>query len=222
MTTFLLISNVIQWLLLLGMGFLLVGTLRSLGVLSWQFEELEVSRPVRKGREGLKPGTVAPDFELPDLFGQTQGLADYRGKRRLIVFVQPGCGPCHTIVPELNKIQQPGEIQVIGILNADEEAARQWGEETAATFPLLRQEQWSVAKAYKSFATPYGYLIDEEGKVASRGLIGSSQYLQYVLSGAGNTDKSHQKEEDTPSSVATTVGTRKPCLRPMSRDMQSV
>ena len=201
MNTILIVSHIALRAVTLGMGFLLLGTLRSLGKLNWQLEEIEATRPVRKGREGLKPGTAAPDFELPDLQGRERSLADFAEKRRLLVFVQPGCGPCHEIVPELNKLQQSGDIQVIGIVNGDEDAARQWGEETSATFPLLRQSQWAVSKAYKSFATPYGYLIDEQGTVASRGLVGSSQYLQFVLSGAGNSDKSHQEETESSAPV---------------------
>ena len=55
MQTFLLISTVLLWTLTLALGFLLFGTLRSLGILQWQFDELQATRPVRKGREGLAP-----------------------------------------------------------------------------------------------------------------------------------------------------------------------
>lgn len=137
MNTVLIVSNVALWAVTLGMGFLLLGTLRSLGKLNWQLEEIEATRPVRKGREGLPPGTSAPDIRLPDQTGRDRSLADFDGRQRLLVFVQPGCGPCHDIVPELNRLQQNGEVQVIGIVNGDADDARQWGEETSARFPLL-------------------------------------------------------------------------------------
>ena len=62
-----LVSYVVLWAAVLGMGFLLLGTLRSLGVLTWQFDEMEAIRPVRKAREGLKVG-------LENLVGRGAGL----------------------------------------------------------------------------------------------------------------------------------------------------
>ena len=43
-------------------------------------------------REGLKAGVSAPTFE-PDLAGRTVSLADQRGRRVLLVFSDPECGP---------------------------------------------------------------------------------------------------------------------------------
>src|SRR5439155_23323598 len=45
-------------------------------------------------RDGLKAGTPAPEFRLPRLDGGEIALSDYRGKRLLIVFSDPHCGPC--------------------------------------------------------------------------------------------------------------------------------
>ncbi len=53
MTTFLFISNIALWVLLAGLAFFLLGTLRSLGLLQWQFDELEATRPVRKALDGF-------------------------------------------------------------------------------------------------------------------------------------------------------------------------
>ena len=205
LTTLFYVSYAILWLLLLGMGFLLVGTLRSLGVLNWKFEELQATRPAKAHREGLKVGVAAPAFSLPDLVGVHRSLESWAGRRRLLVFVQPGCSPCHKIVPDLNKIQQAGDVQVIGIINGSADDAQKWVSESHAEFPMLRQDKWDVSKAYKMFATPFGYLIDERGKVASRGLVGSAKYLDFVLTGAGNDSNTHDAdaaEEPAASSEA--------------------
>ncbi len=58
------------WLVVLLLGFLLLGTLRSLGLLSWRLEQLEATTPKRLGRDGLKPGKRAPDFTLPGVEGR--------------------------------------------------------------------------------------------------------------------------------------------------------
>jgi peroxiredoxin len=58
-------------------------------------------------RDGLKAGTPAPDFRLPRLDGKGDlSLSELRGKRVVLVFSSPGCGPCNTIAPELEKFHR--------------------------------------------------------------------------------------------------------------------
>ncbi len=65
MNTVLLVSTIVSWVLLALIGFLLLGALRAMGVLSWRLEQLEATTPSRLGRDGLKVGKKAPDFTLP-------------------------------------------------------------------------------------------------------------------------------------------------------------
>jgi prepilin-type N-terminal cleavage/methylation domain-containing protein/prepilin-type processing-associated H-X9-DG protein len=62
MTPWWLVSYVALWLVVLFLGFLLLGALRALGLLRWRLEQLEATTPSRMGRGGLKPGKKAPDF----------------------------------------------------------------------------------------------------------------------------------------------------------------
>src|SRR5262249_46408744 len=45
-------------------------------------------------RGGLAPGTPAPDFRLPLLEGGELSLNELRGRKLLLVFSDPHCGPC--------------------------------------------------------------------------------------------------------------------------------
>jgi methylamine dehydrogenase accessory protein MauD len=181
MNTLLLISTVVLWLLVLFLGFLLLGTLRALGLLSWRLEQLEATTPSRLGRDGLKIGKKAPDFSLPSATGSDVALHDFAGCRVLLVFTQSGCGPCHDIVPELNRIHRKDEVCVVAVNNGGLEAARKLIQETKASFPVLAQEQFSLSKRYQVFATPFAFLIDEKGIITSKGIVGSKQHLGYVL-----------------------------------------
>src|SRR6516162_9497588 len=111
MNNFLLVSNIILWLASGFLGFLLLGTLRSLGLLSWRLEQLEATTPKRLGRDGLKPGKRAPDFTLPSVDGNEVALHDFRGRKVLLVFTQSGCAPCKAIVPELNRLGANEQIR---------------------------------------------------------------------------------------------------------------
>lgn len=54
-------------------------------------------------RDGLKAGTVAPEFRLPRVEGGELALSDLRGRLVLLVFSSPHCGPCNVLAPKLEK-----------------------------------------------------------------------------------------------------------------------
>jgi len=201
MNSFLLISNIAVWALMLVVGFFLVGVLRSLGLVNWRLDQLELTRPSRLGRDGLKVGKKAPDFTLPSIDGREVSLHDFAGHKVLLVFTQSGCGPCHDMAPEFNRVQDKGEHQVLVVNNGEPDETRNWAADVSARFPVLTQEKFSLSKRYEIFATPFAFLIDEHGMIASSGIVGSAQHLGYVLTGAGNRAKKHYDESERDSAV---------------------
>jgi methylamine dehydrogenase accessory protein MauD len=197
-----LISFAALWLVVLFLGFLLLGALRAMGLLRWRLEQLEATTPSRIGRGGLKPGKKAPDFTLPSVAGGEVSLHDFAGRRVFLVFTQSGCKPCHRIVPELNKLQRAGDVQVLVVNNGEVEATRQWAGEAGACFPVLVQQQFSVSKRYEMYATPFAFLIDEQGVIASKGIINNGQHIGFVLSGAGDAVKNGQAEAEPATAEA--------------------
>jgi methylamine dehydrogenase accessory protein MauD len=182
MGVFWIVSIVILWAVVLFLGFLLLGTLRSLGLLSWRLEQLEATTPKRLGRDGLKLGKRAPDFTLPSADGKEMSLHDFAGRRVLLVFTQSGCSPCKAVVPELNRLER-GDTQVLVVNNGDPEATRKWSTEVGARFPVLAQDKFGISKKYEVYATPFAFLIDGKGVIVSKGIINNRQHIRYVLSG---------------------------------------
>ena len=180
------LSQVLLWVLVLALGFLLLGTLRVVGLLRWRLEQLEATTPSRLGRNGLKPGKKAPDFTLPSVTGAEVALSGFAGRKVLLVFVQPGCGPCRLITPELNRLQGGGEVQVVVVSNGDGEANKKWAVEVRARFPVVTQERLSLSRRYEAFATPFAFLVDERGVIRSSGIVNSKQHLGFVLAGRGS------------------------------------
>ncbi len=96
---------------------------------------------------------------------------------------------------------------MVVINNAEPDKTRAWAAEVGAEFPVLAQEKFSISKRYQAFATPFAFLIDEQGIIRSKGLVGSRQHLGYVLSGAGKeaemlhsespTESANQEESET-------------------------
>jgi methylamine dehydrogenase accessory protein MauD len=196
MNVFWLISSLALWALVLFLGFLLLGALRGLALLRWRLEQLEATTPSRLGGRGLRPGKKAPDFTLPGIPGGEVALHHYAKRKVLLVFMQPGCGPCHHIVPELNRLHHAGGPQVLVIHNGGTQAVQGWIEQHRPRFPVALQEGFNLSKRYQVFATPFAFLIDERGMIAARGIISTKQYLGFVLTRAGHDDEKGDSEAE--------------------------
>jgi peroxiredoxin len=139
----------------------------------------------RINRNGLKASTPAPPFRLPLLNGGELALEDYRGRRVLLVFSDPQCGPCDQLAPELERFhRQRPDTQVLMVSRRDVEANRQKVKEHGLTFAVVLQKQWEISLRYGIFATPVGYLIDEQGILAADVAVGVES-IRALISLAG-------------------------------------
>jgi peroxiredoxin len=129
-------------------------------------------------RSGLKAGAVAPDFLLPRVGGGELSLADLRGRRVLLVFSDPNCGPCDELAPLLQGLHEHRpELQVLVISRRDADATAAKAAALGLGFPIVMQQQWEISKRYGMFATPIGYLIDEQGIVVKGVAVGVEPIL---------------------------------------------
>src|SRR5437667_10697116 len=67
-------------------------------------------------RDGLKAGTPAPVFRLPDIHGGTVSLDQFRGRKVLLVFSDPQCGPCDQLAPELAELHRKHENNGLAVV----------------------------------------------------------------------------------------------------------
>jgi hypothetical protein len=100
-----------------------------------------------------------------------------------LVFTQAGCGPCKQIMPELSRMSG-GDLQILVVNKGDAAAAGQLVSKAQPRFPVLVADGLDLSRKYEAFATPFAFLIDENGIIASRGIISNKQHIAYVLSGA--------------------------------------
>jgi peroxiredoxin len=132
----------------------------------------------RLNRSGLTAGVLAPDFRLPRIDGGDLSLADLRGGKVLLVFSDPDCGPCDELAPQLQELHlQRPDMQVLVVSRRDVEATRAKATGLGLSFPVVVQKQWEISLLYAMFATPVGYLIDEQGILASDVAVGVGPIL---------------------------------------------
>jgi peroxiredoxin len=115
---------------------------------------------------------------LPRLDGGELALADLRGEKVLLVFSDPDCGPCDELAPQLQElhVQRP-DLQVLVVSRRDAEATRVKAAGLGLSFPIVLQRQWEISLLYGIFATPVGYLIDEQGVLMSDVAVGVGPIL---------------------------------------------
>jgi hypothetical protein len=105
------------------------------------------------------------------------------------------------VLPELEKLQAKGEVRVIVVNNGDLESTRDWTKRLRVSFPVLVQERYELSKRYEAFATPFAFLIDERGLIASKGMINNRQHIEFVLSGATGKEASHHRPSGSGAAV---------------------
>jgi peroxiredoxin len=155
---------------------ILVSTLQKAGAPTFGDRSLAKSRI---NRNGLTPGTFAPSFRLPRLDGGGElSLDDYKGRRVLLVFSDPDCGPCDALAPRLEQLaNDSADVSVVMVSRGDIERNRTKVALHRLTFPVVIQEHWQLSKQYAKFETPIAYLIDEEGRISAPVALGVEAIL---------------------------------------------
>jgi peroxiredoxin len=146
-------------------------------------KRLASERPLSESRierEGLRAGTLAPPFELHDLAGRKISLQDHLGRRLLLVFSDPECGPCDALLPDLARLHREHRdngLEIVMVSRGEVEENRRKVEASAVAFPVVLQSGWKLSKKYGIFATPVAFLVDEEGVIAREVARGPTEIL---------------------------------------------
>src|SRR5262249_3480907 len=119
---------------------------------------------------GLPVGSPAPEFALAGLHGETLTLAALRaaGRPVLLLFTDPGCGPCPAVLPEGGRWQRE-HAATFGLAVLSRGAAEQNRAKAAehGLGQVLLQKDREVAEAYRANGTPSAVLVRADGTVGS-------------------------------------------------------
>ncbi|KRH95392.1 MULTISPECIES: thioredoxin family protein [Cylindrospermopsis] len=143
---------------------------------------------VRTASTMLPLGTLAPDFNLPDVVSnKTVSLADFAHKKGLLViFLSRHCPFVQHIKLELAQLGKDYLQSNLGIvaISANDinshpddapEFLKSFAQELDLTYPLLFDETQKTAKDFFAACTPDFFLFDGERKLSYRGQLDDSR-----------------------------------------------
>ena len=136
----------------------------------------------------LTPGTVAPDFTLKDQNNQAVGLADFRGRKAVLLVFYPFAftGTCRGELTEVRDHlddYQNDDVQVLTVSVDSAYSHKVWASQEGFQFPMLA-DFWphgAVAAAYGvfnengGFANRGTFLIDTEGVIRFAEMAGPGE-----------------------------------------------
>lgn len=137
-------------------------------------------------KELVMEGSVAPDFILQDLNGNTIQLSDYRGQGVFLNFWGTWCPPCKEEMPYIENQYQQYKDQGVTVIAVDvdesELAVRNFVEAYGLTFPVPIDKGSEVTGTYGIGPLPTTLLVDKDGIVVKKitGRMTEAQVQQFM------------------------------------------
>jgi methylamine dehydrogenase accessory protein MauD len=178
--TALAISNIVLWLVVVCLVFVVLALTRQLGVLH---ERIAPAGALMMNR-GPAVGQRVEPIDVVDLTGRPLRIGAPRadGRSTLILFVSPSCPVCKALLPVMKSSREQERSWLDMVLASDGEPAehRQFvGDQGLHEFPYVVSA--ALGLNYQVNRLPYAALLDGEGLLRARGLVNSREHLESLF-----------------------------------------
>lgn len=174
MTTMLVISSVLLWILVLGNMALVIALARRLR---------QVSLETGKQHVQMNPGQAAPDFDLPLLGGGRLRRSDLLGAPSAFLVVSPsciGCAEAPVFLAQQEAAARERGLQLVLVSTAPADETRAYMEGVDAGYPvaLAPVREASFYRDYLVPGTPFFYFVDGDGSVLRGNFFADELFLR--------------------------------------------
>jgi len=197
MTYMQLISSLITALLLGTVcveGWFLVHLLKQHGRLLIRIEDLEKRlapskaeqdfvQPGTIGGFGLPIGRIAPSFQLRDIDDKATSLQELQHAEKpiMLIFIDPDCGPCSSLLPEIGDWQRDYADRVtIALISRGSVTANRLKASEHGIAHLLVQNDFEVAQTYRVQYTPSAVVVRPNGIIGSPLVTGADAIRELI------------------------------------------
>lgn len=179
MTGFVFASQILLWIAVAVLAVLVAALARQVGVLHERIAPAGALTLHQK----VNVGDTAPEMTLDTLEGTQVVIGGKRQRRgQLIFFLSPDCPVCKTLLPVVRSARgaERGWLDVVLASDGDAAAHRQLVmAEGLAGFDYVLSED--LGRKLGVSKLPYAVLIDEEGRIASLGLVNNREHLESLF-----------------------------------------
>jgi methylamine dehydrogenase accessory protein MauD len=176
----LVLSNIVLWLVVVVLCFVVLALVRQLGVLHERISPVGALMLAK----GLRVGELAPSMPVVDLSGNAIPIGGVRtdGRTQLVMFVSPTCPVCKALLPVLKSSRKSEQAWLEVVLASDGDLGEQRAfvaENGLDVFPFVVSAPLGIS--YQVSRLPYAVLIDAEGVLRARGIINSREHLESLF-----------------------------------------
>ncbi len=134
---------------------------------------------------GLAIGEKAPAFTGTDQDGNTVNVETYRGQRRILAFVAPGCSVCADVIAAMNAVvREKPDMVVLAVGDSDVERNHAYAVEHHASMPILATPSPVDKELYRVQGVPFVFIVDETDTIRAKSIVNDSERLHAVLQSA--------------------------------------
>jgi len=173
----LIVSNILLWVLLIALAFVLMGLVRQIGVLHGRLAPAGALM-IDKGVAVNEP---APKVTAADRNGRPVNFGYPADKGQLLFFLSPSCPVCKSLLPAIKAVaKERPDLEVIYVSDGEPEAQ-------AALIREFKLEDAhyvvgpEVGMTYQIGKLPYAALIDAAGILRAKGLVNSREHLDSLF-----------------------------------------
>ncbi len=180
METFLIVSNILLWIVIVAVSVALYLSIRQIGIL----HERIAPAGALMNDKGPTVGTLAPEFTFIDLMGKKVqiGGKNPQGRNTLLFFLSPDCPVCKKMIPVIQSLarSEMGSTDIILMSDGDLDEHKLFVEKMKLQnfkYALSRE----VGMRFGVGKLPYAVLIDETGTIRSKGLVNTREHIESLF-----------------------------------------
>lgn len=177
----LIISNIVQWFLIIVLALLVFALTRQVGILHERVAPAGALQPTN----GPKVGEQTEEMVITALSGEaiTIGGKRRQEKSQLILFISPTCPVCKSLVPTAMHLQRSEAHRLNLAFASDGEEIDQHKayvkDLNINAYPYVISQ--ALGMQYHVSKLPFAVLIDNEGVLQSKGLVNTREHLESLI-----------------------------------------
>ncbi len=178
MLTVLIVSQILSWIVILGLGIALLALARQVGVLHVRVAPAGALLTSK----GPVVGEAAPVLDVATIDGAPLSIGKTlaKGHMQLLLFVSPHCPLCKDLIPIAKNFVRREKLDIVFVGDdALEEQRAMIARLDMAGLPFVNGS--IVGRTFHVDRLPHAVLIGSTGTVLSKGLVNSREHLESLV-----------------------------------------